>query len=52
MTEPTCLNIICPQCGLAWMLPLNGRTYICPSCEYVGFERDLKENSHSIYRKQ
>lgn len=52
MIEPTILNVQCPQCHLAWMLPLNGTTYLCPACQYVGFERDLKEKQSAIYRKQ
>jgi|GEM_PF-4739121 len=49
MIEPSILNVQCPQCKLAWMLPLNERTYICPACEYVGLERDLKETADALY---
>lgn len=52
MTEPSILNVICPQCTLAWMLPMNERTYFCPACQYVGYERDLKEREHAIYRTE
>lgn len=51
MIQPTILNVQCPQCNLAWMLPLSGNTYICPACEYVGFERDLKNKQSSQYSK-
>lgn len=51
MIEPQCLNVQCPQCNVAWMLPLNGATYICPACQYVAYAKDLKEKQSAIYRK-
>jgi hypothetical protein len=51
MTEPTILNVVCQQCTLAYMLPLNERTYFCPACQYVGYEKDLKDKAHAIYNK-
>ena len=41
--NPEVLNFICPQCRLTWLVPLNEKTYYCCACNYVAFEKQIKE---------
>lgn len=50
MTEPQGLNVICPQCRLTWLVPLDARTYYCYACQYVVPERFLQEKGNAIHQ--
>jgi uncharacterized Zn finger protein (UPF0148 family) len=47
MTDPKILNVVCPQCALAWMVPLNHKTYFCPACQFVLLEKQITEEMKS-----
>lgn len=53
MENPTCLNVICPQCSLTWLVPnVEGKFYSCFSCNYVMFDRQVRAHATRIANDQ
>jgi len=49
MEKPQCLNVICPQCKLAWLVPNpDAKLYVCPCCTYVMFDRQVRAYATSV----
>lgn len=41
--NPELYNILCPQCRKVRLEKAYARTYECPVCHYIMFERQVKE---------
>jgi len=41
--NPELINILCPQCRKVRLEKAAARTYECPFCHYIMFEKQIKE---------
>jgi len=41
--NPELINVLCPQCRLVRLEKAAARTYECPVCHYIMFERQILE---------
>ena len=49
MENPKCLNVMCPQCRLAWLVPSPAaKLYTCPCCTYVMFDRQVEVYAKAV----
>jgi hypothetical protein len=46
ITFPEIVNLICPRCRLTWMnRNVEGRFYFCYACQFILFDKQMKEVS-------